>query len=312
MTDQSGQELEKFQKHMRSVRNSDYWAALGSIKTDLGLSDKISDASIEALLIYATRDCFKETLDADIVLSAFGLLKGFDNQHSTEEPKDADALIIVRRKMFIKKSSYVADRHGPHNKRRKVHYQSYSELEAAGEAAIDAVLSALGSEDGNLINRVAQKIYSHKRQITSYLVESEEYLDTDDEKNIIGVKLPELIHVNQDESLSAKGSAGNGSQAATGETEEFDPRKPAPEQVLELLRSLLVLVDRIAENYKKILSIIVVSLFVFFAIVALGGTFKYTETQTVRSEGFQEEPQIIQEYAKEFAYRGPLAKEYID
>lgn len=212
MESQGGEELKNFKKHMRSVRNSDYRAALGLIKMDLGLPPKTSDAEIEALLIYATRDCFGESLDADMVLSAFGLLKGFDNQHNTEEPKDADVLITARRKMFIKKSSYVADRHGPHNKRRKVHYRSYSELEAAGEAAVDAVLSALGSEDGNQINRVAQKIYLRKRQIASYLEESKKYLDIDENECIIGVKLPELIHVNQDTAPLVKGNADGGSQ----------------------------------------------------------------------------------------------------
>lgn len=201
MANQDSPELAEFKLHMRSIRNSDYRAALGLIKTDLGLYERVCDSEIEALLIFATRDCLAESLDADMVLSAFGFLKGFDNQHNPDGIHNSNALVTERRRKFIRESSYVADRHGPNNKRRKVHYQSYGELEAAGETAIDDVIGALGSEDGNLINRVAKKLYSYKRQISSYLEKSKKYLDTDEEGDIIGVKLQNLIHVNQDKPI---------------------------------------------------------------------------------------------------------------
>lgn len=317
MVDQGSQESKDFtgfKKHMRNIRNSDYRATFMAIRKDLGLKPKTSDYMIEALLIHATRERFGDSLDADMVLSAFGLLKGFDNQHDMEEAKGSDTLITARRKLFIKESSYVADRHGPHNKRRKVHYQSYSELKAAGEDAINAVLSALGSEDGQLIDDVAQTIYSHKIHITSYLEESEKYLDTGEGKCIRGVKLQDLIHVNRDIAPSAKDGADGGRQTTQGGTGESEFCEPAPKQIIEPLKSLLVWADYIAENYKKILIIIVAIFFgITLIIVALSGTIKHTKTITVYPDGFQEDPRIgIQEWTEEYAYIGRLAKEHVD
>lgn len=192
-------ELVKFKQAVCNIRSSsDYSGSLIDIADKLGVPEKMPketrELKIEALLIHATRERYKKTLDADMALMALGLLKGFDNPRNPSEERSGSTLITVRRKMFIKMSSYVADRHNHNNKRRKRHYESYEELEAAGKDAIEAVISALGSEDGTNIKEVARKLYSKKRNIEGYMEESDKYLIYDGD-SIVDVKLQDLTCV---------------------------------------------------------------------------------------------------------------------
>jgi len=152
-------EEKEFKDIVCNIRSaSNYSAAIYVVKEKLKLPGSITDYEVEALFIHATREQFGESLDADMVLMALGLLNGFDNPRNPLEDRNCVELVTARRKMFIKMSSYVADRHNHNNKRRKRHYESYDELEAAGKDAIDAVVSALGSEDAVRIKRVAKNI----------------------------------------------------------------------------------------------------------------------------------------------------------
>ncbi len=199
MTESESSELEKFQKTARSIRSSsDYSVPLGIIGKYLGLPASVTDYEIEALLIAATREKFKESLDADMALMALGLLKEFPSSRDSSENRSGIDLITVRRKKFIWTSSYIADRHSSSNKRRKVFYESCEDLEAAGEDAIKAVVKALNTEDGDAINAVAQKLYSKKVKINEYLDEVKEYLIYDKKGNIVDVKLQELKNTRQE------------------------------------------------------------------------------------------------------------------
>ena len=198
MTESESSELEKFQKTARSIRSSsDYSVPLGIIGKYLGLPASVTDYEIEALLIAATREKFKESLDADMALMALGLLKEFPSPRDSSENRSGIDLITVRRKKFIWTSSYIADRHSSSNKRRKVFYESCEDLEAAGEDAIKAVVKALNTEDGDAINAVAQKLYSKKIKINKYLDEAKEYLIYNKKGNIVNVKLQELKNIRQ-------------------------------------------------------------------------------------------------------------------
>lgn len=198
---------EIFQKVVCSIRSSsDYPASIDSVKKELDLSNNTTDFEIEALLIHATREQFGESLDADMVLMALGLLDGFDNPRDSLENRSGLELVTERRKMFIKMSSYVADRHSHNNKRRVRHYESYEELEAAGEDAMAAVINALGSEDATRIKKIAKKIYSKRHSIVEYLRESNKYLIYDKKGYIADVKLQELKNIRQEPTDDGNGN----------------------------------------------------------------------------------------------------------
>ncbi len=166
-------EQKDFEDAVRGIRSSsDYSGSLDIVKEKLGLPDKITHFEIEALLITATREKFKESLDADMALMALGLLKEFPSQRDISENRSGLELITIRRRMFIEMSTYVADRHNHNFSRRTRHYESYEELKTAGEDAIKAVIKALNTEDGDAINAVAQKLYSKKGKINEYLDEA--------------------------------------------------------------------------------------------------------------------------------------------
>lgn len=227
-------EEEKFKKTVCGIRStSNYSASIDCIKKQLNLPYSLDDHKIESLLIHATREQFGESLDADMVFMALGLLKGFDSPRNHLEDRNGVELVTVRRKMFIEMSSYVADRHNHNNKHRKRHYESYDELEAAGENAIDAVVSALGSEDAERIKKIAQKIYRKRRSIIEYLREANKYLIYDEKDNILDVKLQELknkrkkITVDtQNQSLTS--AEGIQDSDETGKPEPPDPPEPTP------------------------------------------------------------------------------------
>lgn len=198
--------LKEFQKTVRSIRSSsDYSNTLGVIKEKLGLPNKVMDFEIEALLIMATREKFKESLDADMTLMALGLLEDFPNLRNAEDQSGIE-LIRARRKIFIWTSSYIADRHSSSNKRRKAFYESCEELEAAGEDALEAVINALGSDESRRINQVAKKIYVKKRTINEYLDKAKEYLIYDKKGNIADVKLQELKNTRQEPTDDSNGN----------------------------------------------------------------------------------------------------------
>lgn len=199
MSELESSALKEFKKTIRSIRSSsDYPRSITAVKKKMGLPDSTKEVEIEALLIHATREQFGESLDADMVLMALGLLKGFDNHRNRSENRSGKTLVTERRKMFLKMSSYVADRHNHNNERRVRYYKSYEELEAAGENAIKAVVSALGSDDGDDIDEVAKHLYSKKSIIDEYLNEAKKYLIYDKNKKIIDTKLQDLKCIRQE------------------------------------------------------------------------------------------------------------------
>lgn len=187
-----------FENTVRGIRSSNnYIGSLDNVRHKLELPDSTKRFEIEALLIHATREQFEESLDADMVLMALGLLKGFPSPRNSSENRSGSELITVRRRMFIWTSSYVPDKHSASNKHRKVFYESCEELKVAGEDAVKAVIKALNTEDGNAIDKVAQKLYSKRRKINEYLDEAKKYLIYSENGKVIDVELQDLKHIRQ-------------------------------------------------------------------------------------------------------------------
>ena len=82
--------LSQLQKQFRKLRSvSDYDAYLITLACGLGLPDSTSPIAMKALLIRATKDTFPDTINADMVLAALGLLQGYSNQYGAETEKTA-------------------------------------------------------------------------------------------------------------------------------------------------------------------------------------------------------------------------------
>lgn len=242
-------EQKDFEDAVRGIRSSsDYSGSLDIVKEKLGLPDKITHFEIEALLITATREKFKESLDADMALMALGLLKEFPSQRDISENRSGLELITIRRRMFIKMSTYVADRHNHNFSRRTRHYESYEELKAAGEDAIKAVIKALNTEDGDAINAIAQKLYSKKGKINEYLDEAKKYLIYNKKSNIIDVKLQDLKNIRQEPP-----DDGN-------EDEPIKPKPPEPPTPKS---------DKIANWIKRFFRVVIVAIFLLAVVLLI-------------------------------------------
>lgn len=204
-----------FKQKMRNLRNAPgYWKLLKEIGNKLGFPEKTTHAEIEATIIRATQDCFKQTLEEDIVLAALGLLENYDNRGAPppeeyDEPEDydemsvdqADALVTERRNKFIKESSYIYEIYnGKNGKRYKGHYDSYEELARDDPEAMARVISTLGKKDGEFIDDVAEILYSEGNEILSYVKNHSDLYFLkykSDGKDKYKTKLPPLYHTEE-------------------------------------------------------------------------------------------------------------------
>lgn len=165
--------LGQLQKKFRQLRSvSDYDAYLMALACSLGLPDSTSPIAMKALLIRATKETFPNTINADMVLAALGLLQGYNNQYGAETEIAAKKRLTERRIKFLQKSSY-------------------KPTDAISDDTREKVLSTLGRTDGRNIDKVVQTLYE-KPNLKAYLQESVEEYGVFDQGRLVDVTLPAL------------------------------------------------------------------------------------------------------------------------
>ena len=165
--------LSQLQKQFRKLRSvSDYDAYLITLACGLGLPDSTSPIAMKALIIRATKDTFPDTINADMVLAALGLLQGYNNQYGAETGKVARNRLTERRKRFLQESSYK-----PTN--------------IISNDTGKTILSTLGSTDGRSIDLVVENLYETP-SLNAYLQKSINDYGVFNDDQLIDVKLPVL------------------------------------------------------------------------------------------------------------------------
>ena len=196
MDENKDMSLEDFQRKIRGLRSTTTFDIdLDDIQTFLGLpKNDEDDIPMESLLIGVTKICYKNTIKADAVLAALGLLKEFDNRCGDEELSEEEvrALLIKRRIKFLQRSSYLETK-----KVKGTLYNSYEQLindkatDENGKTAFDTAISTLGTNDGRYIDTIAKKLYENRSNLQRYIEKGKEYLD-ESGKNI---NLPSLCSI---------------------------------------------------------------------------------------------------------------------
>lgn len=165
--------LSQLQKQFRKLRSvSDYDAYLITLACGLGLPDSTSPIAMKALIIRATKDTFPDTINADMVLVALGLLQGYNNQYGAETGKVARNRLTERRKMFLQESSY-------------------KPTDIISNDTGKTILSTLGSTDGRSIDLVVENLYETP-SLNAYLQKSINDYGVFNDDQLIDVKLPVL------------------------------------------------------------------------------------------------------------------------
>ena len=165
--------LSQLQKQFRKLRSvSDYDAYLITLACGLGLPDSTSPIAMKALIIRATKDTFPDTINADMVLVALGLLQGYNNQYGAETGKVARNRLTERRKRFLQESSY-------------------KPTDIISNDTGKTILSTLGSTDGRSIDLVVENLYETP-SLNAYLQKSINDYGVFNDDQLIVVKLPVL------------------------------------------------------------------------------------------------------------------------
>lgn len=165
--------LSQLQKQFRKLRSvSDYDAYLITLACGLGLPDSTSPIAMKALIIRATKDTFPDTINADMVLVALGLLQGYNNQYGAETGKVARNRLTERRKRFLQESSY-------------------KPTDIISNDTGKTILSTLGSTDGRSIDLVVENLYETP-SLNAYLQKSINDYGVFNDDQLIDVKLPVL------------------------------------------------------------------------------------------------------------------------
>ena len=165
--------LSQLQKQFRKLRSvSDYDAYLITLACGLGLPNSTSPIAMKALIIRATKDTFPDTINADMVLVALGLLQGYNNQYGAETGKVARNRLTERRKMFLQESSY-------------------KPTDIISNDTGKTILSTLGSTDGRSIDLVVENLYETP-SLNAYLQKSINDYGVFNDDQLIDVKLPVL------------------------------------------------------------------------------------------------------------------------
>ena len=165
--------LSQLQKQFRKLRSvSDYDAYLITLACGLGLPDSTSSIAMKALIIRATKDTFPDTINADMVLVALGLLQGYNNQYGAETGKVARNRLTERRKRFLQESSY-------------------KPTDIISNDTGKTILSTLGSTDGRSIDLVVENLYETP-SLNAYLQKSINDYGVFNDDQLIDVKLPVL------------------------------------------------------------------------------------------------------------------------
>lgn len=200
--DEEDQEQKKaLQSIMRKLKSGEYSKVLVGIREKLGLAPKISCVQMEALLIHAAENRFQEdTMARDIVLMSWGLLQGYDNHRTLQEPKDFQTAFAERSEKFLRESSYISKKY------KNGKYVSYEVAQAAiitretknGKFegnALKPIREALQKAGEYAINRLADCLY--ETNMAEYIkeIEIQDYFELD---YIPSNKLPILLNARDD------------------------------------------------------------------------------------------------------------------
>lgn len=154
---------EPFRKKICNLRSGDYYSLIEEIqrelmtektKQKLKISNTLDNAYIEALIIYATRKQYADTIKADVVLMALGLLKTMYH-HNIQNTKSKKEAIAQCRIEFLNKSTYVEEDY----ESTKYHITSYEDAERQGLTQV--LVDALKAAEARYINKVADKLYAN-------------------------------------------------------------------------------------------------------------------------------------------------------
>lgn len=195
--------LKSFKQKMRDLKTtSDFQTELLRLRECLGFSEDVDFVQMEALIIRATQVRYPDALEADMVLAALGLLKGYDNRCGNQYTDDARKLLTERRKKFLKESDYIYKAYHNFQKPQcKGYYSSYEEAEKAGNDAIETIINTLGKKDGECINKVAEDIYNNANSILTYINENKVDYFVEGRpcygngKTELKAKLPDMVNV---------------------------------------------------------------------------------------------------------------------
>ena len=144
--------LSDFQSKLGSLRYGDYYRLATEIQDDLNLPENTTHEKMESLLIKATKDCFDDTIEGDIVLMALGLMKGFYH-HEAHGKAKKEVPIKRRRIKFLNESTYLNDKYGNL-------YTSYEDVEKSGSKTMKQVFDKLTKTEDRCIDKVAAIIYN--------------------------------------------------------------------------------------------------------------------------------------------------------
>ena len=160
MGEPKGISLTDFQKKVKKLRSSNKFRIdLENLELDFILSPdiKVSYARMQALLIKATKETFKddESIKIDAVLVALGLLQEYNNRHDNED-YDGRSLLTERRSKFIKESQYIKNKYG-------YSYRDYADGKAKNHRGNvlthKTVIDTLGTDDGRYLAMFLKKYY---------------------------------------------------------------------------------------------------------------------------------------------------------
>lgn len=184
---------ELFRENMCNLRSGEYYGIIEEIqrelmtekvKQKLELSNMLDNAYIEALFIYATRKQYEETIKADVVLMALGLLKTMYH-HDICNTKSKKEAITQCRVEFLKKSTYVEEDY----KSTKYSIESYEDAEKQGITKV--LIDALKAAEERYINKVTDKLYANYVDYLSDILNNrEKFIETLNGKTV--PLLPEL------------------------------------------------------------------------------------------------------------------------
>ena len=201
--------LEQLQKQFRKLRTaSDYDAYLVTLACSLGLPESTSPIAMKALLIKAAKDIFSDTINADMVLAALGLLQGYSNQYGAENDKTARIRLTERRIKFL-------------------HESSYKPADTIRDDTKEKVLSTLGSTDGRNIDKVIEDLYE-KPNLKAYLQKSVDDYGVFDKDQLVDVKLPVLRYprtvggASVDEDIATQSACGTAETVGATSTPEME------------------------------------------------------------------------------------------
>lgn len=174
---------EEIHETLKKVRSSnDYSGEILLLKRILGINPSEDDDAISSMLIY-TADKMDNTLNRDAALMALGLLRGFERKEK----------IGQRRERFIRTSSFVEDLYDGSNKKRGINslHSPTGKVMFASEDDLASLITALNTDDGDALGKLARQLFARKKNMTSYLEEAKGQV-----KKKGGVVYPDLINKN--------------------------------------------------------------------------------------------------------------------